>query len=225
MTILNMKAFGGLLILFLVMAALLFALAGTLDYWQAWTFLTIYFASSLAITVYLKKKDPELLQRRMRGGPTAEKETVQKIIMSLTSLGFIGLLVIPALDHRFEWSQMPRYATLAGDALVVLGWLVIFFVFRENSFSSATIELAPDQKVISTGPYASVRHPMYAGALVMLLGMPIALGSKWGVLIIVAMTPVLIWRLLDEEKFLARNLPGYVEYQSRVRYRLVPLVW
>jgi protein-S-isoprenylcysteine O-methyltransferase Ste14 len=225
MTILNKKAFGGLLILFLTMAALLFALAGTLDYWQAWIFLAIYFASSLAITLYLMKKDPELLQRRIRGGPTAEKETVQKIIMSLTSLGFIGLLVIPGLDHRFGWSQMPPYAALAGDVLVVLGWLAIFLVFRENTFSSATIELAPDQRVISTGPYALVRHPMYAGALVMLLGMPIALGSKWGVLVIVAMTPVLIWRLFDEEKFLARNLPGYVEYQSRVRYRLVPLVW
>jgi len=225
MTILSMKAFGGLLILSLAMAALLFALAGTLDYWQAWTFLAIYFASSLAITHYLMKNDPELLQRRMRGGPTAEKETVQKIIMSFASLGFIGLLVIPALDHRFGWSQMTPYAVLAGDVLVVLGWLVIFFVFRENTFSSATIELAPDQKVISTGPYALVRHPMYAGGLVMLLGMPIALGSKWGVLVIVATTPVLIWRLLDEEKFLVRNLPGYVEYQSRVRYRLVPLVW
>jgi protein-S-isoprenylcysteine O-methyltransferase Ste14 len=225
MTVLNMKAFGSLLILFLVMAALLFALAGTLDYWQAWTFLAIYFASSLVITLYLVKKDPELLRRRMRGGPTAEKETVQKIIMSFTSLGFIGLLVIPALDRRLAWSQMPPFAVLAGDVLVVLGWLAIFFVFRENTFSSATIELAPDQRVISTGPYALVRHPMYAGALVMLLGMPIALGSKWGVLVTVAVTPMLIWRLLDEEKFLAKNLPGYAEYQSRVRHRLVPLVW
>jgi protein-S-isoprenylcysteine O-methyltransferase Ste14 len=98
-------------------------------------------------------------------------------------------------------------------------------VIREHSFSSATIELAPEQKVISTGPYAWVRHPMYAGGLVMLLGMPLALGSWWGVLVFVAIIPVLIWRLLDEEKFLARNLPGYVEYQSRVRYRLLPLVW
>ena len=114
---------------------------------------------------------------------------------------------------------------LAGDALVVLGWVGIFFVFWENSFASATIELAPDQKVISTGPYALVRHPMYAAALVMLLGMPIALGSIWGVLVIVAILPALIWRLLDEEKFLAKNLPGYPEYQARVRYRLIPPVW
>ena len=109
--------------------------------------------------------------------------------------------------------------------LVVLGWLAIFLVFKENTFASATIELAPDQKVISTGPYALVRHPMYAGALMMLLGIPIALGSWWGSLVIVAIMPALIWRLFDEEKFLARNLPGYVEYQKKVRYRLIPLVW
>jgi protein-S-isoprenylcysteine O-methyltransferase Ste14 len=107
----------------------------------------------------------------------------------------------------------------------VLGWLAIFFVFKENTFTSATIELAPDQKVISTGPYALVRHPMYAGALVMLLGIPIALGSWWGVLVTFAMMPALIWRLFDEEKFLARNLAGYVEYQNKVQYRLIPLLW
>ncbi len=189
MNTLNLKAFAGLLLLFVAMAALLFVPAGTLDYWQAWTFLAVYFASSLALTLYLMKKDPELLQRRMRGGPTAEKEPAQKIIMSITSLGFIGLLVVPALDHRFAWSQMPPDMALAGDGLVAIGWLAIFFVFRENSFSSATIELAPDQKVISTGPYALVRHPMYAGALVMLAGMPIALGSWWGLLVIARSCP------------------------------------
>ena len=225
MDILHKKAFGGLLFLVLVMAALLFIPAWTFDYWQAWTFLAVYFAPSLAITLYLMKKDPKLLERRMRGGPTAEKEPTQKIIMVFTSLGFIGLIVFPALDHRFAWSHMIPYAALAGDVLVAIGWLAIFFVFKENTFTFATIELAPDQKVISTGPCALVRHPMYAGALVMLVGIPIALGSWWGMLIIVAMIPVLIWRLFDEEKFLARNLPGYVEYQNKVRYRLIPPVW
>jgi protein-S-isoprenylcysteine O-methyltransferase Ste14 len=222
---LRAKAFGGLLFLLLVMAALLFIPAWTLDYWQAWTFLAVYFASSLAITLYLMTKDPDLLKRRTSGGPAAEKEPTQKIIMLFVSLGFIGLIVFPALDHRFAWSHMQPYVPLAGDVLVVLGWLAIFLVFKENTFASATIELAPNQKVISTGPYALVRHPMYAGALVMLLGIPIALGSWWGLLVIVAMMPVLILRLFDEEKFLARNLPGYVEYQKKVRYRLIPLVW
>jgi protein-S-isoprenylcysteine O-methyltransferase Ste14 len=120
---------------------------------------------------------------------------------------------------------MPPWAALVGDLLVGLGFLGIFYVFRENSFTSATIELAPDQKVISSGPYALVRHPMYAAALAMLLGIPIALGSLRGLLIVVAILPALIWRLLDEEKFLARSLPGYREYQTRVRYRLIPKVW
>jgi protein-S-isoprenylcysteine O-methyltransferase Ste14 len=225
MSALNVRAFAGLLFLLLAMAALLFIPAWTLDYWQAWIFLAVYFASSLAITLYLMKKDPQLLARRMSGGPMAEKEPAQRIIMILASLGFIGLIVLPALDHRYAWSSMPAPMALAGDALVLLGWMAIFFVFKENTFSSATIELAPDHKVISTGPYALVRHPMYAGALVMLLGIPIALGSWWGLLVIVAMTPALIWRLFDEESFLARNLPGYVDYQRRVRYRLIPQVW
>jgi protein-S-isoprenylcysteine O-methyltransferase Ste14 len=165
------KALVGLLLLFLAMAALLFVPPWTLDYWQASTFLAVYFAASGAITLYLMKKDPQLLARRMSGGPAAEKLPAQKIIMSFTSLGFIGLLVIPALDRRFGWFHMPPWAALAGDVLVGFGFLGVFYVFRENSFTSATIELAPNQKVISTGPYALVRHPMYATALVMLLGM------------------------------------------------------
>lgn len=219
------KALVGLLLLFLAMTALLFVPPWTFDYWQAWIFLAVYFTASITISLYLIKGDPQLLARRMSGGPAAEKLSAQKIIMSLTSLGFIGLLLVPALDRRFAWSHLSAGVALAGDALVVLGWLGIYFVFRENSFASATIELAPDQKVISTGPYALVRHPMYVAALVMLLGIPIALGSWWGVLVMVAIVPALIWRLLDEEKFLGKNLPGYREYQATVRYRLIPRVW
>jgi protein-S-isoprenylcysteine O-methyltransferase Ste14 len=219
------RAFSGTVILIVVMATLLFGVAGTFDYWQAWTFLALYFAVSLAITLYLMRNDPALLARRMSGGPFAEKEPVQRIIMSVTSIGFIVLLVLPAIDHRLHWSELSPYAVLAGDVLVLIGWLGIFFVFRENSFSSATIELSADQRVISTGPYAWVRHPMYATAVFMLIGIPIALGSWWGLLVIAAMLPVLIWRLIDEERFLVRNLPGYADYQNRVPYRLLPLIW
>jgi protein-S-isoprenylcysteine O-methyltransferase Ste14 len=221
----HQKAFGGLAILFLVMASLLFAAAGTLRYWQAWVFLAMYFGASLAITLYLIGKDPALLARRMRGGPFAEKELVQKIIMSLASIGFIGLVVLPAFDHRFGWSRMSASMVLIGDGLVLLGWLGIYFVFRENSFASATIVATADQRVISTGPYAFVRHPMYAAALVMLLGIPIALGSWWGVLVVIALVPAFVWRLIDEERFMVRNLPDYAEYQNTVRYRLMPLIW
>ena len=225
MCALHRRAFIALAVLVLVMALLLFGAAGTLRYWQAWLFLATYFAASLTITVYLMKCDPALLARRMSGGPFAEREPAQKVIMCFASAGFIALLVLPALDHRFSWSHMAQSAAVAGDLLVLLGWLGIFFVFRENSFASATIVSDPDQRVISSGPYAWVRHPMYATALVMLLGIPIALGSWWGALVVVAILPALIWRLVDEERFLVRNLPDYVAYQRRVRYRLLPLVW
>ncbi len=207
------------------MAALLFGGAGTFDWWQAWLYLAVYFGASLAITLYLVRKDPALLERRMRGGPWAEKQPAQQIIMALASAAFIGLTVLPALDRRFGWSHMPAAVAIAGDVLVALGWFGIYRVFRENSFTSATIELAPDQRVISTGPYAMVRHPMYSAALVMLLGAPIALGSCWGLLGMLVISPALVWRIFDEEKFLAANLPGYASYKEKVRYRLIPHFW
>ena len=221
---LNVKAFRALLLLSLVMAGLLFVPAWTLNYWQGWVFLSVFFGSSLGITLYLTKKDPKLLERRMSAGPGAEKGKSQKIIMSLVSVGFIALIVFPALDHRFAWSPVPPYLAFAGDMLVALGYLAIFFVFKENTFTSATIEVDPEQKVISTGPYALVRHPMYAGSIIMLIGIPLALGSWWG-LFIILMMPALIWRLLDEENFLAKNLPGYLQYKNKIRYRLVPFMW
>ena len=220
-----MRALAGLAFLVLVMVALVFGAAGTLHYWQGWAFLACYFAASILVTLYLARRDPALLARRMRGGPWAEKEPTQKLIMSIASAGFIALLLLPGLDHRFGWSHMSAAAAVAGDLLMLLGWAGIFRVFQENSFTSSTIELAADQRVISTGPYAIVRHPMYAAALVMLLGIPISLGSWWGVLVVVALLPALIWRLLDEERFLSRNLPGYVAYQETVQYRLLPHVW
>jgi protein-S-isoprenylcysteine O-methyltransferase Ste14 len=225
MNALNTKVLLSLAILILIMAALIFIPAGTLNYWQAWLFLAVYFASSLGITLYLMKKDPALLQRRMRGGPIAEKQPTQKIIQTLTSLSFIALLVVPALDHRFGWSHVPPAVALLGDALIVLGFLGVLRVFKENTYTSSTIELAAHQQVISTGPYALVRHPMYAAALGMLIGIPIALGSFVGLIAFAAIAAALMWRLLDEEKFLAANLPGYSEYQKKVPHRLIPGFW
>lgn len=225
MTVLGLRALAGLAILMLVFAALIFGAAGTTAYWQGWIFLAAYLYASLAITLDLMRRDPALLARRMRGGPFAEKQPAQRLIMAITSLGFIALLVVPGLDRRFGWSAMPPFVALGGDGLVLLGFAGIGLVFRVNSFTSATIETAREQRVISAGPYAVVRHPMYASALVMLLGIPIALGSWWGLSAIVAMLPILIWRLIDEERFLAINLPGYADYQRATRYRLVPGVW
>jgi protein-S-isoprenylcysteine O-methyltransferase Ste14 len=222
---LNKKAFGGLLCLLVVMAALLFIPAWTLAYWQAWVFLAVFDGSALAITLYLMKKDPQLLERRMRGGPVAEKEMSQKIIQTVTAIMFIAMLVVPALDHRFGWSEVPPYIAIAGDVLVALGFLIIFLVYKENTFASATIEITPDQKVISTGLYALVRHPMYMGALLLLVGMSLSLGSRWGLCVFLLFIPALAWRVFDEERFLAKNLPGYSEYLNKVKYRLMPGVW
>jgi protein-S-isoprenylcysteine O-methyltransferase Ste14 len=221
---LSAKAWFALGTVVAVMGVLLFGPAGTIHYWQAWVYLSIFMGASLLTTLYLMRRDPALLERRMSGGPTAEKRATQKFIMLCTSIGFIALLVIPSLDYRFGWSAVPLAVVVTGDFLVAVGFFLIFLVYRENTFTSAIIEIAENQRVISTGPYA-VRHPMYASASLYLFGTPLALGSYWGLIPIAVMVPFLIWRLFDEECLLATNLPGYTEYQKRVRYRLVPFVW
>lgn len=222
---LNIKAFTGILQLFFVLGLTIFLPAWTLDYWEAWIVVVVFFACTLAVTVYLMKNDPKLLERRVSAGVAAEQEKSQKIIQAFAAVAFIALFVVSALDHRFGWSTVPTYLVVLGDILIVVGFYLVFLVFKENSFASGTIEIGAEQCVISTGPYALVRHPMYVGALVMLVGVPLALGSLWGLVAIVPMTLVLVARLLDEEKFLAKNLAGYCDYQSKVRHRLMPLIW
>ena len=222
---LNTRAWLGLAFLALTMGLLLFVAAGTLLYWQAWVYLAIFFGAAALTTVYLMRTDPALLQRRLKGGPTAETRPAEKVIMLATSAGFIALLVVPALDHRYGWSAVPTYGIIIGDALVAIGFYFIFLVYKENSFTSATIEVAVNQALIVTGPYAIVRHPMYASALLYLVGTPLALGSLWGLVPLAAMLPFLVWRLFDEEQLLRESLPGYVEYRRKVRHRLIPGVW
>ncbi len=211
--------------LFVVFGLTIFLPAWTLDYWQAWIVVVVFFSCTLAVTVYLMKNDPKLLERRVSAGVVAEKEKSQKIIQAFAAMAFIALFVVSSLDHRFGWSTVPPYLVALGDILIVIGFYLVFLVFKENSFASGTIEVGSEQCVIATGPYALVRHPMYVGALVMLVGVPLALGSLWGLVALIPMTVVLVARLLDEEKFLARNLAGYCEYQSKVRYHLLPLIW
>ena len=222
---LNAQTWLALVAVGLVMGLLLFVPAASAQYWQAWVYLSVFIGASGLTTIDLMTRDPALLKRRMRGGPTAEKEPTQRVIMLFASLGFIALLVVPALDYRFGWSVVPIWAVLAGNLFVAVGFFFIALVYRENTFTSATIEVTTDQTVVATGPYAIVRHPMYASASLYLAGTPLALGSYWGFLPVVMMMPFVIWRLLDEEQLLARDLHGYTEYQTRVRYRLVPFVW
>jgi protein-S-isoprenylcysteine O-methyltransferase Ste14 len=222
---LTRKTILGFLQLIIGLGISLFAPGGTFDFLQAWAYLFVFALSTALITAYLWKKDPKLLERRVNAGPGAEKEKSQKLIQLFASIAFIGLFILSSLDHRFSWSEVPLSIVIAGDVLVALGFLIIFIVFKENTFSAATIEVATDQKVISTGPYAIVRHPMYSGALAMLFGTPLALGSWWGLFMFFPITAVIVWRLLDEEKFLSINLPGYSDYKKKVSCRLVPFVW
>jgi protein-S-isoprenylcysteine O-methyltransferase Ste14 len=215
----------GFAALVMILGAGVFVPAGTVLYWQAWVFIAVYLTSTLLITLYLWVKDRGLLERRLSAGPIAEKRKTQQVIMSFASLGFIALLALSAVDHRLRWTHVPSGVVILGDILILVGFSLEFFVFRANSFTSATVEVALDQRVVSTGPYAIVRHPMYAGGFLLLLGTPLALGSYWGLVALAAMMPVLIWRIVDEEKFLAKSLPGYREYQATVRYRLIPGVF
>jgi protein-S-isoprenylcysteine O-methyltransferase Ste14 len=222
---LNAKAFLGLFQLIAAMCLAVFLPAWTLDWWQAWVFLGVFFIAVLAITLYLMKKDPKLLERRVKAGPIAEKQTGQKVAQGVASLAFVALFVVAGFDHRLGWSTVPTSLALAGDVLVGLGLGTVFFVFRENTFASGTVEVGAEQKVVATGPYARVRHPMYSGGLVLLLGVPLALGSWWALLAVIPLALVIVWRLLDEEKLLAKDLPGYREYRNKVRHRLVPFIW
>lgn len=222
---LNKKAFGGLIFFILVVAALLFIPVWTFNYWRAWVFLVVLSISVFTITLYLAKNDPKLLERRVTAGSMAEKENSQKIIQFVAQIAFILIFVISAIDHRFAWSNVSTYLSIFGDFLVVLGLLIVFFVFKENTFTSAIIEVASKQKVISSGPYARVRHPMYTGAFIMLVGVPLALGSLLGELAVFFISLVIIWRLLDEERYLEKHLSGYKENKRKVKYRLVPYIW
>src|SRR6516225_9126452 len=183
---LNVKAALALFSLAVVMGLMLFVPAGTVAYWQGWLFLAVYIGASLVVIVYLVRHDQALMQRRMTGGPTVESEGSQKIIMTLVSIGFAALLVVPALDHRFGWSNVPLAVVILGNVLVAVGFAGQVLAFRENTFAASTIQIAKDHRVISTDPYALVRHPQYAAAFLYLFGMPLALGSYWGLLVFVA---------------------------------------
>lgn len=219
------KTISGFAFLMLILAIALFLPAGSLRFWQAWVYLAVFAGCTILITIYLVKNDRELLAGRVQAGPVAETQRTQQIIQSLASLFFLGLFIVPGFGFRFGWSNVPPVVSLISDGLVALGFYFIFLVFRENSYTRATIEVSAGQKVISTGPYALVRHPMYAGAMLLILFTPVALGSWVGVVFSILLIMVIVARLLDEERFLKANLSGYQEYCQKVRYRLVPLIW
>ncbi len=208
-----------------ILGLFLFIPAWTLNYWQAWVFILVFTTCVNAIGVYLSIKDPALLERRKKVGPAAEQSMAQRIIMSIALTSIVALLVFCALDRRFSWTPAPAYISLVGDVLVASGLLLNLLVFKANSFGGSTVQTFEAQTVITTGPYALIRHPMYAGVLVMMIGVPLALGSWGGLVILALVLPGLIWRILDEENLLKKELPGYTEYTQKVRYRLIPYLW
>jgi protein-S-isoprenylcysteine O-methyltransferase Ste14 len=214
------SAFGTLVIL-----ALIFIPAGTLQFWQGWAYVAVFVVCSAAYTIYLAKHDPALLKRRTQVGISHEKEFTQKVVMALLFAVCIVLVILPPLDVRFGWSLMPWQVSIIGNALVATSFYVFYLVSKVNTYAAANVRVEEGQKVVSTGVYGFIRHPMYFGALLLFAGTPLALGSWWALLLFPAFIPILVARILNEERVLRRGLAGYAEYAHRVRYRLIPWVW
>jgi len=205
--------------------ALVFIPAGTLHYWQGWAFVAVWIIASGAYTAYLAMHDPALLKRRTEAGISHEKEPAQKIIILFLFAAFIALMVLPPLDFRLGWSNVPWYVSIFGDALIAVSFYIFHLVSKVNTYAAANVRVEEGQKVISAGMYGLIRHPMYFGAIFLLVGTPLALGSWWSLLLVPLFLPILYFRIANEEKVLARNLEGYTEYMRKVRYRLIPYIW
>jgi protein-S-isoprenylcysteine O-methyltransferase Ste14 len=208
-----------------VFLLLVFWPTGTLDYWRGWAFIAVFAAATLIPSVYLAATNPAALKRRMQAGPAAETRPLQKIIISFAFLAMGATIVVSALDFRFGWSLVPAVVSVIGDVLVALGLGISMLTTIQNSYAAANITVESGQKLVSKGVYSVVRHPMYFGNVVLMIGIPLALGSYWGLLFVLPGLAVLATRILDEEKVLTQRLAGYPDYTRRVRYRLVPYVW
>ncbi len=211
-----------LLVFIPLLLAMFFLPAGTFAYWEAWVYLTILLIPMFLVLIYLLKNDPELLERRMR---MREKETEQKLIIKISYLYFLLAFLLPGFDKRFEWSNVPVAVVIVADILVLLGYGVFFLVLRENRYASRIIEVEQEQKVISSGPYAIVRHPMYLGVSLMYTLSPLALGSYWAMIPSLLIIPLLMARIRNEESVLGKELKEYQEYMQKTKYRLIPGIW
>ncbi len=204
---------------------MLFLTAGTVNYWQAWLLLAVFAIATWISSIYLLRANPAALQRRMRGGPTAETRMAQKVVIGCFWLSFATMFMVSVLDHRFGWSAVPPAICLVGDVLVAIGLGVVMLVIIQNSYAAATVQVEAGQKLVSTGLYRVVRHPMYTGTVITMVGIPLALGSYWGLVVVLPGLIVLALRIRDEEKLLQEELAGYREYTQKIRYRLVPCMW
>lgn len=207
---------------FPVLGLMFFLPAWTFNYWQAWVYIFIVAVPAVFLGMYLYKHDRALLERRMR---MKEKLQEQKLIVAISFPLFLAAFIIPGFDFRFGWSQIPVAAVVVSEVLVLAGYLIVALVFKANSYTSRIIEVEKGQKVITTGPYSIVRHPMYLGVLIFYIFSPLALGSWWAVIPALFIIPVIIARIKGEEKELLENLTGYRDYAMKTRYRLLPGLW
>ncbi|MGD0736304.1 MAG: isoprenylcysteine carboxylmethyltransferase family protein [Terracidiphilus sp.] len=224
---LELKVAPRLLFILALSIAVIFLPAGSWRFWQGWATLAAFYLPALLAFLYLLRHDRALVERRMR---SREPLKAQKLLIRLTLLVFLGAALLPGFDRRFGWSHrlfgdVPAWVTLISLALVVASYLFVFWVLRVNSFAGRTITVDAGQMVVSTGPYAWVRHPMYLGSVVLWIFMSLALGSWVSLPAFALIIPFFAIRLLNEEKFLRGNLPGYTDYCARTRYHLIPFIW
>ena len=201
---------------------ILFLPAGTFAYWEAWVYLAILLIPISIVMFYFLKKAPELLARRMK---LREKEVEQKLIIKLSFIPFLLAFILPGIDKRLGWSNVPVIIVVVAEILVFIGYILFFLVLKENQFASRVIEVEKGQKVIQSGPYRLVRHPMYMGAVSMYVASPLALGSYWAIIPAIFIIPIFIARIINEESVLTKELEGYSEYKLKTKYRLIPGVW
>lgn len=205
-----------------VTGLVIFASAGTFDYWRGWVFLAVLVVSGWVSAIYFLRKNPAVLLRRL---PTAEERPQQKAIaIGVLSL-WAAMIVVSALDHRFKWSVVATEVSLAGDVLVALGLAAIGLVLMQNNHAAVTVRVEENQHLVSTGLYGLVRHPMYTCNALLLVGIPLALGSFWGLIFLIPGVLLFALRIQDEERVLEVELDGYRDYMQKVRYRLLPGIW
>ena len=206
----------------LLIGALVFWPAGTFDYWQAWLYSAVLFTPLVLMFIILIISDPAMLERRMN---LQESRREQKLAIAAMSLLMIVMLIVPGFDRRYDWSAVPAWLVLVSDGLILLGFVLFGLTMRANRFAGRVVEVQEEQGVISSGPYALVRHPMHLAATLIFGFTPLALGSYWGLIASLLFPLMLAARISNEEKLLREELQGYEEYTRKVRWRLVPWVW